>query len=179
MGVTVTYKGNTIASMNADGTKTLKTGGKYCEGDIGVEYTAPTTSCITATFTVTSPFANQGVTLISGNSFIAANYNNSKAFALVVKVSDLSMNGINMAFCTNQQFGVLSTSNNTPVFGWFNGNTGTVSATANRIVNSLSTQNTTVGNMYANSNGDLVLRVGSGTNAFQTGNYFIIFGLME
>lgn len=42
MGVAITYKGSTIASMNADGTKTLKTAGKYCEGDIGVEYTAPT-----------------------------------------------------------------------------------------------------------------------------------------
>lgn len=34
--VTLTYKGSTIAEMNASGSKTLKTAGKYCEGDIGV-----------------------------------------------------------------------------------------------------------------------------------------------
>lgn len=46
MGVAIKYKGSTIASMNADGTKTLKTAGRYCEGNIGVEYTAPTPSLI-------------------------------------------------------------------------------------------------------------------------------------
>ena len=39
--VTLTYKGSTIAEMNATGTKTLKTSGKYCEGDIGVNYVKP------------------------------------------------------------------------------------------------------------------------------------------
>ena len=39
--VTLTYKGNTIAEMSDTGTKTLKTAGKYCEGDIGVSYVKP------------------------------------------------------------------------------------------------------------------------------------------
>ena len=39
--VTLTYKGSTIAEINATGTKTLKTSGKYCEGDIGVSYVKP------------------------------------------------------------------------------------------------------------------------------------------
>ena len=39
--VTLTYKGSTIAEMNNSGTKTLKTSGKYCEGDIGVSYVKP------------------------------------------------------------------------------------------------------------------------------------------
>ena len=39
--VTLTYKGSTIAEMNNTGTKTLKTAGKYCEGDIGVSYVKP------------------------------------------------------------------------------------------------------------------------------------------
>lgn len=42
MGVDIKYKESTIASMNSDGTKTLKTAGKYCESDIKVDYTAPT-----------------------------------------------------------------------------------------------------------------------------------------
>ena len=37
MSVTVKYKGSTIASANTDTTKTLKTSGKYCEGDIIIE----------------------------------------------------------------------------------------------------------------------------------------------
>lgn len=39
--VEITYKGSAIATMNASGTKTLETAGKYCEGDIEVEYTRP------------------------------------------------------------------------------------------------------------------------------------------
>ena len=39
--VTLTYKGSTIAEINASGSKTLKTAGKYCEGDIGVSYVKP------------------------------------------------------------------------------------------------------------------------------------------
>lgn len=39
--VTVKYKGNVIAEMSEESTKTLKTSGKYCEGDISVSYTPP------------------------------------------------------------------------------------------------------------------------------------------
>ena len=42
--VTLTYKGSTIAEMDATGSKTLKTSGKYCEGDIGVNYVKPSGS---------------------------------------------------------------------------------------------------------------------------------------
>lgn len=37
--LTIKFKGNTIVEMSESGTKTLKTAGKYCEGDITVEYT--------------------------------------------------------------------------------------------------------------------------------------------
>lgn len=37
MSATIKYKGNTIASITTDSSKTLKTSGKYCEGDILVE----------------------------------------------------------------------------------------------------------------------------------------------
>lgn len=39
MSVTVKYKGNTIAELTENGTKTLKTSGKYCEADIIVKNT--------------------------------------------------------------------------------------------------------------------------------------------
>ena len=42
--VEINYNGSTIASMNASGTKTLETAGKYCEDDIEVVYNKPTLS---------------------------------------------------------------------------------------------------------------------------------------
>lgn len=40
--VTIAYRGNTIAEMDDSGSKTLKTGGCYCEGDVTVSYTPRT-----------------------------------------------------------------------------------------------------------------------------------------
>lgn len=37
MSVNIKYKNNSIATMSDTGTKTLKTSGKYCEGDIVIE----------------------------------------------------------------------------------------------------------------------------------------------
>ena len=39
--VSIKYKNATVAEMSAKGTKTLKTSGKYCEGDIAVTYVPP------------------------------------------------------------------------------------------------------------------------------------------
>ena len=39
--VTLSYKGSDILELSDSGSATLKTGGKYCEGDIGVEYVKP------------------------------------------------------------------------------------------------------------------------------------------
>jgi hypothetical protein len=36
--VTIKYNNSTIAELSAEGTKTLNTGGKYCEGDFAVTY---------------------------------------------------------------------------------------------------------------------------------------------
>ena len=37
----INYKGQPIVEMTESGTKTLKTAGKYCEGDVIVEYSKP------------------------------------------------------------------------------------------------------------------------------------------
>lgn len=42
-GVNIEYKGESIATIPDTGSKTIKTQGKYCEGDILVEYEAPPT----------------------------------------------------------------------------------------------------------------------------------------
>lgn len=41
MSVSTKYKDQTIAQLTESGTVTLKTGGKYCEGDVVVEYAKP------------------------------------------------------------------------------------------------------------------------------------------
>lgn len=41
MSVNIKYKNNSIAELSDTGTKTLKTAGKYCGGDITVEYEKP------------------------------------------------------------------------------------------------------------------------------------------
>lgn len=58
--VTITYKGSPIATMNASGTKTLTTQGKYCEADIGVEYVKPS-SGTPAIAIVDTPDSHGGV----------------------------------------------------------------------------------------------------------------------
>jgi len=40
-GVNIKYKDESIATIPETGSKTIKTQGKYCEGDILVEYEAP------------------------------------------------------------------------------------------------------------------------------------------
>ena len=40
-GVSISYKSVTIATLDATGSRTLSTGGKYCERDIVVDYEAP------------------------------------------------------------------------------------------------------------------------------------------
>ena len=39
--LTIKYKDQPITELSESGTKTLKTAGKYCEGDIAVEYAKP------------------------------------------------------------------------------------------------------------------------------------------
>lgn len=67
--VTIGYKNATIAQMEASGTKTLKTSGKYCEGDITVDYVqtprqSKTVTPTAAGFTV-SPDAGKVLSSVS------------------------------------------------------------------------------------------------------------------
>ena len=39
--LTIKFKGQPIVELSESGTKTLKTAGKYCDGDIIVEYAKP------------------------------------------------------------------------------------------------------------------------------------------
>ena len=45
--ITVNYKGSPITTMDASGTKTLLTEGKYCEDDIEIVYSDGRLFCFT------------------------------------------------------------------------------------------------------------------------------------
>ena len=275
--VSIKYKGSAIADMNASGTKTLKTSGKYCEGDVVVEYDRPTASevvsgsktitsngthdvtaykdavvsvgvpdgyivpsgtksittngthdvtnyasanvnvpipsgyikpsgsltitengtfdvtnyasavvnastpskTVTAIYNNTSADGNVAVTLISGNSFIKENYANDNAFALVVKLTSLQVNGQIFFMNTNKDYGVTASGGSTHVYGTWAQSSANVVNAPSRTTKPLKETATAVGHMYATSNGDLVVRAGGGISAFQTGTYFVMFGVME
>lgn len=81
--VNITYNGSAIAVMNESGTKTLKTGGKYCQKDIVVEYTKPESGGGGATnlkmfmHNVTTKVSGAWATFVSADADIAAHLNDS------------------------------------------------------------------------------------------------------
>lgn len=56
-GVSIEYKGSTIATIQDSGSKVLKTQGKYCERDILVEYEAPQPTLITKQITANGTYS--------------------------------------------------------------------------------------------------------------------------
>ena len=94
--VTLTYKGSTIAEMSDTGTKTLKTAGKYCEGDIGVSYVKPSSGgsdelvkqlVQTRSGTLTIP-SNIGITGIAMYTFAYSSYNKINLPEGVTKINN-------------------------------------------------------------------------------------------
>ncbi len=67
--IDITYKGSSIATMSASGTKTLETEGKYCEDDITVTYTKTAGSATTPATTIT---ANPTISVSSGGLITAS-----------------------------------------------------------------------------------------------------------
>lgn len=85
--VTIKYKGTNIATMDASGTKTLNTSGKYCEGDVQVVYADPEKPTQSKTVTPTASgftvFPDSGKVLSSvvvngDNDLIAGNIRSGK-----------------------------------------------------------------------------------------------------
>lgn len=81
--VNITYKGASIATMDASGTKTLETSGKYCEGDITVSYTKPSGG--------NTPSGTKQIT-ITANGTITEDVTNYASAAITVDVPSQSVN---------------------------------------------------------------------------------------
>lgn len=71
--VTIKYKGQSIATMDATGSKPLRTAGKYCEGDIDVEYVKPSGGTLEIRSNGTSNF--QAMEIADAESVSIEHYN--------------------------------------------------------------------------------------------------------
>ena len=62
--ITLSYKGSTIATLSASGSKTIQTQGKYCEADIVLSYIKPPSAVAyhVRTISATSEYTAIGVT---------------------------------------------------------------------------------------------------------------------
>lgn len=85
-GVQIKYKEETLASLEASGSKTLKTGGKYCEGDITVQYEKPETGSTGSTPTGTKQITENGTHDVTSYASAEVNVASSSGVATTGKV---------------------------------------------------------------------------------------------
>ena len=98
--VTINYKGSKIAEFSG-GSKTLKTAGTYCEGDISVVHT-PRFKIYEVN--VPTAVAAQFVTLVTGDPDVAAHYADDTAMVTVRKMTNNTSVGTAMIIHTNHAF---------------------------------------------------------------------------
>lgn len=127
--VTVKYKGSTIAEMSAEGTKTLNTSGKYCEGDITVGYVPPagsggdsgggeTVNCKIYNITLTKK--SGWVELVTLDADVLAHINDP-LFTAVLAISDGYTNVNYSGSCfmaTNTPFANSNGTSGYPIYGY-------------------------------------------------------------
>ena len=92
--VTIKYKDSVIAKMSASGTKTLNTGGWYCEGDITVDYvqpapepSAPTETVNCKIYEITLAQKSGWVELVTLDSNVLEHINDPR-FTVVLAIND-------------------------------------------------------------------------------------------
>lgn len=102
--VTVSYKGNDILEMSDSGSATLKTGGKYCEDDIEVEYVKPSDTDTLVIKGVTDVYLNweQGLQTkykIEGGKLNSVNFQSQYQTGLI-NIEEIEVSGTNKSGLT-------------------------------------------------------------------------------
>lgn len=76
--VNITYKGSSIATMDADGAKTLNTKGKYCKDDITVQYAKPSgIEPVEKTWNIVPAHVQAFLNWAAANPYDPSDYSNS------------------------------------------------------------------------------------------------------
>lgn len=160
--VTVKYKGGTIAELTG-GSKTLKTSGKYCEGDITVEHTP---SIKIYRVNVPTAVATQYVTVVSGDPDVAAHYADEHAMVTVRKITNNNQNGTAMIIQSNRAYP-------TAKGMYMNCNTSGANNVAHITDSQISSL--AVPHIKLTANGDIQVYAVRTTNNFGNADYIITF----
>lgn len=90
MSATIKYKGNTIATLNSDETKTLLTSGRYCEADIVVENVQDggTSADSMKKWTVTVGKSQNKPFLLLTDPWLAENKDNEKLKIIIQRIGN-------------------------------------------------------------------------------------------
>lgn len=172
MGVTIEYKGDTIATMNASGSKTLKTSGKYCEGDIDIVYqesVAPTVPCKRFHVTVDSDKTAKTV-LTSADSDIAAHRNDSTFFVAVIPLFEYS-SGLSFRGGFNTSHLICGTTSD-PLYGYLGRTTASGANSTGFITKAATASSTDIGVTAAGE----VFIYATTTIVLRQGSYLVVCG---
>lgn len=109
--VTIKYSGSQIAELNGTGSKTMQTSGKYCAGDIAVEY-APRSK----TYEITLAKASGWVLLTALDADVLEHINDASLVVMFANVDSYEFLGysVSMAIAGNTQ---IAQQGSYPVYG--------------------------------------------------------------
>lgn len=109
MSATIKYKGNTIATLNSDETKTLLTSGRYCEADIVIENVQDggTSADSMKKWTVTVGEVQEKPFLLLTDTWITENMNNEKLKITIQRIGNptITENSLVSSFAGNKAIG--------------------------------------------------------------------------
>ena len=180
--VNITYKGSSIATMNDSGTKTLKTGGKYCQNDIVVEYIKPegggvvgSTNCKTFIVDVTTkPNVNIWLSWIPADADIAAHRNDATfGVSFQCLTAPIKVQSIRGGLYSNSAFSYYDSANTKPYYGYYMRNNSSGVGGVAPLETKLTVKSTAAGACYVGTDGSISFYVSS-SYPTQTGTYQII-----
>lgn len=160
--VTINYKGSKIAEFSG-GSKTVETSGMYCEGDISIVHT-PRFKIYEVN--VPTAVAVQYVTLVTGDSDVAAHYADEHAMVTVRKITNNTSVGTAILLHTNHAF--------PKSHGYYMNYNGTNNNAA-VIPNSMTADSSGVPYVRCTSGGEIKVMANRTNNNFGGADYIVTF----
>lgn len=178
--VSIKYGGEVIATMDGTGTKTLKTGGRYCADDVAVEYTVPELpanrqNCKSWLVAVPTAVARQYVSVVSNDPDVAAHRADGSAVCVVLKLTNLTSNGLHTVVTRNTPDGAPAGS--TTLVSARDGNANNYAQASNALTLTTEQASATGSNYHilATADGDLRVMAGATKTNFGGADYLVVF----